>query len=279
MGAALKLNKFEIVPAEKYLLIQLFGETSAESAVEFNVKVSSPKVASKGIIVDCAHALSLHDAWIEVLAHIEVNLKSSGHQLRLANVSPALAKAMQSNVIAQTLQVSATLDAAIQEVVSPKLKQAFDADFLNPFLMATITVLETQAMTTAKTGKIFRRAAGESFLGEISGVISIVSDCFAGTFVISFPAQTYLKILSRMLGEECLELNASNADGVGELTNIIFGQAKVALNQRGFSIQKALPVVLYGADQLVSQVTKSPRLIVPFETDVGAFSIEIGLPQ
>jgi chemotaxis protein CheX len=279
MGAALKLNRFEIVPAEKYLLVQLFGETSPESAVEFNVKVSSSKLAGKGVVIDCAHAQGLHDAWIDVLAAIEVSLRSSGHQLRLANVSLDLLKAIQTNVLAQTLQISASLDAAVQEVAAPKPKQAFDADFLNPFLIATISVLETQASTKAKTGKIFRRAAGESFLGEISGVISVVTESFAGTFVISFPAQTYLKILSRMLGEECLELNAENSDGVGELTNIIFGQAKVALNQRGFSIQKALPVVLYGADQLVSQVTKSPRLIVPFETDVGAFSIEVGLPQ
>lgn len=152
-----------------------------------------------------------------------------------------------------------------------------DVNFVNPFLEATMKTLETQCSTKAVPGQIFMKTRGDKFSGDISGVIGLVTDVFTGSVVISFPATTFLPIMTRMLGEECTEINDMIRDGAGELTNIIFGQAKIVLNKQGFGIKTALPSVIAGADHSVVPMTNGPRIAVPFETDVGPFSIEICL--
>lgn len=161
--------------------------------------------------------------------------------------------------------------------MSAARKISLDVNFINPFLEATMKTLETQASTIAKPGQVFKKGRGDAYSGDISGVIGLVSAAFTGSVVISFPADTFLKILSRMLGEECTEINEMTRDGAGELTNIIFGQAKIVLNKAGFGINTALPSVIAGADHSVVPMTNGPRVAIPFETDVGPFIVEICL--
>lgn len=150
-----------------------------------------------------------------------------------------------------------------------------DVNFINAFLISTIKVLETQGQTKAIPHKVFRKDTKEKFSGDISGVIGLICDAFTGSVVISFPAATFLKIMSRMLGEEIKELNKDVQDGAGELTNIIFGQAKVTLNERGYGIKTALPSVVTGSEHSILPLSKGSRVVIPFETDVGPFFVEI----
>jgi chemotaxis protein CheX len=152
-----------------------------------------------------------------------------------------------------------------------------DVEFINPFLAATLKTLEVQASTKATPGKPFLKEGGSASAGDISGVIGITADKFNGSVVISFPEQTFLKIMSRMLGEEFTVLNKEIADGAGELTNIIFGQAKITLNEKGYGIKMAIPSVISGKNHVVHGVTKGPVVMLPFETDLGPFFIEISL--
>lgn len=156
-------------------------------------------------------------------------------------------------------------------------RKTVDVTFINPFLEATMKTLETQASTLAYAGQVYVKPRGEKFSGDISGVIGLVSDAFTGSVVISFPAATFLQILSRMIGEECTEINDMTRDGAGELTNIIFGQAKIVLNKAGFGIKTALPSVIAGMDHSVVPMTNGPRVAIPFTTDVGPFVVEICL--
>lgn len=108
-------------------------------------------------------------------------------------------------------------------------------------------------------------------------MIGLVSDVFSGSVVISFPQATFLNVMSRMLGEEFTEITKEIEDGAGEITNIIFGQAKITLNERGYGIKTALPSVVTGQDHSILQMSTGPRVVVPFETDVGPFFVEICL--
>jgi chemotaxis protein CheX len=156
-------------------------------------------------------------------------------------------------------------------------RKVMDVNFINPFLDATMKTLETQASTKAVAGAVFMKSKSDKFAGDISGVIGLISDAFTGSVVISFPAETFLKVMTRMLGEECNEINDMIRDGAGELTNIIFGQAKIVLNKQGFGIKTALPSVIAGHDHSVVPMTQGPRVVIPFTTDVGPFFVEICL--
>ncbi len=156
-------------------------------------------------------------------------------------------------------------------------RKLIDVNFINPFLEATLKTLDTQASTKAHAGQVYLKQKSDKYSGDISGVIGLVSDAFTGSVVISFPAKTFLAVLSRMIGEECTEINDMTRDGAGELTNIIFGQAKIVLNKAGYGINTALPSVIAGHDHSVVPMTNGPRMVIPFETDVGPFVVEICL--
>ena len=80
-----------------------------------------------------------------------------------------------------------------------------------------------------------------------------------------------------MLGEEFTTLNSEIIDGAGELTNMIFGQAKITLNEKGYGIKTALPSVIAGKDHSLNAMTKGPVVVVPFTTPKGNFFVEICL--
>jgi chemotaxis protein CheX len=65
---------------------------------------------------------------------------------------------------------------------------------------------------------------------------------FQGTLLISFDEIVYLKMVTSMLGEEQTGLNADNADAVGEVANMILGNAKSDFTE--YEIGMSLPKLL-----------------------------------
>ena len=154
-----------------------------------------------------------------------------------------------------------------------------DINFVNPFLHATLNTLKVQASIEATPGKPYLKKDDITMSGDVSGVIGIVSETFNGSVVISFPESTFLKVMSGMLGEEITTLSKDILDGAGEITNMIFGQAKVTLNDRGYGIKMALPTVVSGKGHTLSALSKGPIVVVPFTSPVGNFFVEICLSE
>lgn len=62
-----------------------------------------------------------------------------------------------------------------------------------------------------------------------------------GTISVSFTETSILAIVSNMLGEEIKEMNEEIKDAVGEITNMISGQARKKLDEQGMSLKAATP--------------------------------------
>lgn len=83
---------------------------------------------------------------------------------------------------------------------------------------------------------------GEELLPyAIRGSIELESDLFQGAYYIHFDQRTYLNIVNRLLMTEDTEINEDNKDFAGEIVNMIYGQAKIDLNQTGHNFMKAFP--------------------------------------
>ena len=80
-----------------------------------------------------------------------------------------------------------------------------------------------------------------------------------------------------MFGEEMSEINDDIGDAVGELTNMISGQARQQLEAEGRLLKAAIPTVIMGKNHSISHITDGPIIAIPFETDNGSFAIEICL--
>lgn len=153
-------------------------------------------------------------------------------------------------------------------------KATLNVEFINPFIEASLEVLEVMCMTKAEKDFLFVKEDSSS-LGDITGLIPISSPKHVGSMAISFPEDVYLKLISEMLGEEYTEINDENADGVGELCNQIFGNAKAALNKQDIFLDMTIPSVIRGAGhQVQHSVSNASVLGVFFKTEYGIFVIE-----
>ena len=145
-------------------------------------------------------------------------------------------------------------------------------EHINPFLNSVTSTFETMLSAEAIRGDL---TLGDSKKRRfpISGLIGMSGNA-CGVVVINVSQQVALKIASTMLMEEQTEVNDDVLDAVGEIANIIAGQAKLELEQYDLSV--TLPNVITGTDYEVRFPTKNPPVVVPFETTLGPICLEVG---
>jgi chemotaxis protein CheX len=148
-----------------------------------------------------------------------------------------------------------------------------DVKFINPFVMAIANVFETMVHTKVKVGKPTLKQA-ELVTAEVSGIIGLSGDV-QGCVVLSFPGDVACKVASAFAGLELTMKSPDFSDAIGELANMVAGNAKKDFVDHLASI--SLPSVVIGPGHQVSQSKASPFLIIPCETALGGFNVEVAL--
>ncbi len=148
-----------------------------------------------------------------------------------------------------------------------------DVQYINPFVSATVHVLKTMAQTEVTAGKPFLKT-DKVARGDVTGLIGLTGD-MSGTISVSFTEKSILAIVTRMFGEEATDVNDEIGDAVGEIANMISGQARQALEEMGRPLQAAIPSVIIGKGHQISHITSHPVIAIPFETENGGFTIEV----
>ncbi len=148
-----------------------------------------------------------------------------------------------------------------------------DVTLANPFINATTKVLEIMANVACKAGKPYIKKEKISE-GDVTGLIGL-SGITKGSIAISFSEKSILEIVSSMLGEKIIKINTEITDAVGEITNMVSGQARKELAEAGRVFNAAIPSVVTGKDHIVMHHTKDPIISIPFEAGGGKFFIEI----
>ena len=144
------------------------------------------------------------------------------------------------------------------------------------FVEATTNVLQTMAMTEATVGAPFvKQHAGAQ--GDVTGVIGFSNPKgkSRGTMSLTFTTASALGIVGAMLYEEQAELNDVVTDAVGELTNMISGQARRGLVGMGMVFEGAIPSVITGEGHTIRHVSTSAILAIPFQTSHGPLMVEV----
>ena len=65
------------------------------------------------------------------------------------------------------------------------------------------------------------------------------------------------------------------ADALGELANVVAGQAKAKLD--GFDISISLPSVIVGKTHVILNSKQRPRLALPCDSHLGPFTVEVAM--
>ncbi len=147
------------------------------------------------------------------------------------------------------------------------------AEHINPFLKAVTNTFSTMLNCESERGEMALSQGSEQTF-PISGVIGL-SGKAAGTVVINLSEQVAMKSASAMLMMDITEINDDVLDAVGELANMIAGQAKAELEEYELSV--SLPNVITGNGHEIRFPSDVTPLSVPFDTDFGPLRLVVGL--
>lgn len=270
-------DSYRIMKFNSYIILRLVGEPKETHTPQY-LKEVLPDIEKSGLnlIVNCDELTSIGPSWLHALTLTEQSVRKNKKGLRLILVRREIKNILNSNGLSRILQVNTNLRDALLNLEAINSK-SLDVGFVNPFLEATLHVLKIQAQIEATSGKIYIKKDTSEMSGDISGVIGLVSDSYNGNVIITFPEKTFLSLMSKMHGEDYVTINKENADGASELTNMIFGQAKLTLNEQGYGIRTALPSLIIGKNHRFASAKQGLIVVVPFESDLGSFFVEICL--
>jgi len=150
-----------------------------------------------------------------------------------------------------------------------------NTDYINPFIESTISVFETMlgCSVTRKAISVHDTFAPEY---DVTGIIGL-SGKASGDIVISFERKLTLLATEALVGEKYDDITDDVIDTVGELTNMIAGNAKSSMEELELTL--ALPTVIVGKNHTIRFPSRVKPISIPFESEWGNFSIEVGLLQ
>lgn len=149
--------------------------------------------------------------------------------------------------------------------------------YINPFIESTLRSLDMMAGIAAeKTGLSVKEDLITTF--DISSIIGITGEV-TGSIIISVPSVLACKIASNMLMEEIKELDQRVEDAIGEIGNIVVGDARRILIQDGHQLNISVPTVVMGTGHKISRSGHIPCIAIPFKTPYGEFEVNVGLKE
>jgi chemotaxis protein CheX len=126
--------------------------------------------------------------------------------------------------------------------------------------------------------------AGESLqkLGplkhSITGMVGLAGT-HKGVLAVHFPKKVALEVTSNFLGMDVAEINEDVQDAIGEIANMLGGNLKTILSDRGKDIQLSLPSTISGDEYAFSSQAEGDQIIIPFQAPAGIFYVEVELEQ
>lgn len=149
-----------------------------------------------------------------------------------------------------------------------------DVRYINPFLKAVKNVFDTMIGVPFTLGKpSLKNDSAPSY--EISGIIGISGDV-RGCVVISLSKGIALQLSSAMLDEEFTEIDEDCTDAIGEIANMVAGDAKKDFPK--INTMVSVPTVVLGKHK-VAYPSGIPIISIPCKTSAGQLSIDIAVKE
>lgn len=109
---------------------------------------------------------------------------------------------------------------------------------------------------------------------DVSGIIGF-SGVMRATVVVSVDQEVAFAAAEAFLGSRPTEINADIIDMVGELANMIGGNAKDRLGISG--VELGLPTIVSGKGHTITFEPGAYVEVLPFTSPWGPFTVEVGL--
>jgi chemotaxis protein CheX len=167
------------------------------------------------------------------------------------------------------------MEAKVKQMSQPAL--SLDETLAQEISTAVLNAMRQTFQVDVQAGKYEVGEGMVSLVGDVSGVIGMVQSHLEGTLTLCLTFETVRDILPQIVGKSVAITHEMAVDAVGEITNMIFGQIKSNLGQRGYHLKLGIPCVVTGKGHFVSQFHRGRYMIVPFHLDGQLFQVYVAL--
>ena len=150
-----------------------------------------------------------------------------------------------------------------------------DAKYITPFVVGAKHVFKTMLDIDLIDKTPFPKNTTRS-TADVTGVMGFTGDR-RGTMAFSMSAEGALTVYGRLMGENVSSLSPEVADAMGELTNIISGQARKELEKESLHLLAHVPLIFVGRNVEISLVTRGTIMTIPFTFTVDGKTEEVSL--
>ena len=148
------------------------------------------------------------------------------------------------------------------------------AEYVNPFFKATSEVFKLMLDLEIDKGSI--EGAKDRQEKEVSVYIEITGD-LKGTITYRFPESMILEMVKIMSGMEFDQIDSFVTSALGEVSNIISGNATANLVAHNYHCDIRPPKIV--TDQVSGDGEGKPVLTIPLQTVIGNMQVDISLEE
>lgn len=152
-----------------------------------------------------------------------------------------------------------------------------DVTMVNPFLGAAVEVFKSLFQCELTKGAVNVRH-DPSATNDIAIIIGVTGDIYTGVVVYSLKKYTAMKLVSFLDPTITGEKDKGFSDALGEIANIISGNAMMVFTSQGIALNITTPSVIIGKAfeiHLLDQTTLSSQMQSPF----GPMEINIAIKK
>jgi chemotaxis protein CheX len=149
------------------------------------------------------------------------------------------------------------------------------AEFVNAFLDPALNIWKKELGTYLAFDHA-EGAKGGAFTTEDMTAIIGVTRQLKGNVFYEFTQETALAVASAMCGEQFTEMTELGLSALGELANMIIGNATIALSAADYVCDISPPVILARG---ASVTVVDPQIRAYFTSPLGGMSIRVGLSE
>ena len=150
------------------------------------------------------------------------------------------------------------------------------AEYINPFYLATKDVFKMMLDIDADKGDL-QVLEGMIPNKEVNVLLGVTGD-LKGTILFSFPKQMTLDMVKIMAGMEMEEVDGFVSSALGEVANIVSGNAITKLTAKDYICDIVPPQIFVGENKSFSMASQT-SLLLPLKTSIGDFEITIFLKE
>jgi chemotaxis protein CheX len=162
---------------------------------------------------------------------------------------------------------------------SQPVSEAIHDLLVEPFISATTVALGEMAGASVVVQMVCQKELRQT-LGDVSAIVRLKSaSSDQGLLVFDFPTPTAASLAAKVLAEVGEELREDLIrDCMGELANVIAGQAKALLAGTPYQFVFSTPMIFVGVGQELPCPPDWPCLIVACSSDHGDFALQLFWP-